>query len=270
MPAIRVSSSASAVVVIATSLEPLGKRGDHRPADRAGGIEPAQRGEQLLGLFLLVLAQMDEGERLQRVEREAAGAVRQFGLWLPASPVGTPAGLVGSLAQTTLGDALGLFETTAIGVGLVEAEIDRELRRRGLQGLPEDAIGFKRVAPIADHALLQQRVDFGRELAEIDAVGIDENGGHGRLSFIGPRRRLESVWDNSSSSSGVSEYGFNPRKAKAGPIEKCRDGAAIRGDASHHRNLRSETIRIRHVIDTDARGVVASRTSRRCRARKSL
>src|SRR5688572_10063233 len=135
MPAISVSLSASSVVVIATSLESLGECRNDRPADRSRRVEPAQRSQKFVGLLSFVLAKMDEGERLQRVEREAAGAVRQLGLRLPATPIGAPAGLVSGLPQPALGDALGLVEPPTIGVSLVEAKIDCELGRGRIQGL---------------------------------------------------------------------------------------------------------------------------------------
>ncbi len=72
------SLSATADVIITASLQSIGEGGHDRPADGARGIEPAQGDEELVRLLPVVLPQMDERERLQRVEGKASGSFRQL------------------------------------------------------------------------------------------------------------------------------------------------------------------------------------------------
>src|SRR6266511_2828093 len=121
---------------------------------------------------------MDEGERLQCVEREPAGAVWNNGLRLPLPPVRVPARLARRLAQAALSRDLRFIEMTLIGVDLVQAKIDRKLRRRRRERSPEQPVRLRAIMAIDRDALLQQRVDFFGEVSEIDRIAFWQQIGH--------------------------------------------------------------------------------------------
>src|SRR5450756_419697 len=143
----------------------LGEGRDHGPSDGAGGIQFPQRVEHLAGRLRIVPPQLDEGERLQGVEREAAGAVGEHGLRPPLPPVERPSGLAGGFPQAVLRGGLRFIEMALIGVDLVKTKIDRKLFRGGRERLPEERLGARPVMPIGGDALLQQRVDGVRQFS---------------------------------------------------------------------------------------------------------
>src|SRR6266702_1653591 len=176
------SFSARSMPPARTSTDALGERRDDRPSDSAGGIQPSQRCEHLVGLMLLVSSEVNERERLQGVEREAAGAVWNNGLRLPLPPVRVPSRLARRFAEATLGCDLRLVEMPLIGVNLVKAKVDRKLRWRGRERLPKQLVRPGVIVAIDRDALLQQRGDFFREVSEIDRVAFCQQVGHVHLT----------------------------------------------------------------------------------------
>jgi hypothetical protein len=89
-------------------------------------------------LSCLVSAQRDEGERLERVERETAGTVERFRLLLPFAPVERPSGL--RLLKAAFCHRQCVVEIALVGVNLVEAIVDGQLGGCGRKGLAEQLV----------------------------------------------------------------------------------------------------------------------------------
>ena len=164
--------------------------------------------------FGFAAPQIDEREGLQRVEREAARAVRHGILRRPHAPGFGPAGLTGGFAGAAFGDRLGLVEAALIGVDLVEAVIDGERVRRRFQRLPEHPVGGRLVVPIGDDAFLQQRVDGIGQRAEIDSVAVGERTRQAHFSMssgtIGSSRRPRTTSTLKRTPSIVRGLGITP------------------------------------------------------------
>lgn len=72
-----------------TSLaEAVGKSGDDRPADRPRWVETLKMNERELRLRALITTQVDEGQRLQRVERKAPRSLHSPRRWTPSAAFG--------------------------------------------------------------------------------------------------------------------------------------------------------------------------------------
>ena len=106
------------------------------------------------GVGGLVAAQADEGEGLQRVERETAGAGERDFFGVPEPPVRREIGGARGLAQAALGSGERGVEIAGVGVDLVEAEPGGERARVERQRFAEGSVGGGAVGTVGDDASL--------------------------------------------------------------------------------------------------------------------
>ena len=95
-----------------------------------------------------------------------------------------------------------------IGVDLVEAIIGRQFLRAGRERLAEQFFGLSEIPPIGDHAFLQQGVDLGGQLAEIDRFGLRSRKGNEHFSSSGRRSSLQTP--AKAGPGAASRFGHGP------------------------------------------------------------
>src|SRR5512137_1380018 len=108
----------------------LGKRGDHRPADRARRIDFGENAEKRVRRRAMAPLQLDEAQRFQGEEREAGGAVGVGLAFRPEFRIGGPASLTRGFAQPVERGFPRDLEISHVSMDFIKAQIGGE-RLRG-------------------------------------------------------------------------------------------------------------------------------------------